>query len=166
MNTICCLFEKERRKVTGFTFIEILVVVTIIAMLVVIAAVSYGSINKRSRDARRKSDIEQLRSALEMYRADYSYYPDEGPSSFTKIAEAGLSTPLESYIATFPQDPKDNSTYAYQIIMTNQLGSPAHYYGYCLAAYTEAEGSASNSCGIDLPDITADKKYNYGVKNP
>jgi len=149
-------------KKNGFTFIEILVSVTIISILVAIAMISYGSINKRSRDARRKSDIEQLRSALEMYRADNGYYPDEGPSTFTAIStDADLKTVLASYIATIPADPKDDTTYPYKIIMNGSRGSPTHYYGYCLAAYTESEGSGVNACTESLPT-----SYTYGVKNP
>jgi len=145
----------------GFTFIEILVTVTIIAMLIAIAVISYGSIQKRSRDARRKSDIEQLRSALEMYRADFGYYPD-GPSSFTALkSDSDLTTALSSYTTTIPSDPKDDVTYPYQIIMTSSRGTPSHYYGYCLAAYTEAEGSGVNACTQTLPTL-----YTYGTKNP
>lgn len=155
-------------KNKGFTFIEILVVVTIIAMLVMVAAVSYGSINKRSRDAKRKSDIEQIRSALEMYRADNGYYPD-GPISFATVKDdATLTNALFSYLPSIPPDPKDDTEYPYKIIMTDSRGTPAQYYGYCLAAFTEATGSDSNSCGVTLPDSLTSpvKPYTYGVKNP
>jgi len=162
-------------KHKGFTFIEILVVITIIAILVMIGAVSYGSINKRSRDARRKSDIEQLRSALEMYRADTGYYPDSGPGSFTMITSTDGSmttfrSDLSAYITRFPTDPADDTVYGYQILMSDLRGS--HYYGYCVAAALEAESdrtdrigesanSGDNACAVALPD-----SYDYGMKNP
>jgi len=66
--------NKKLKKVFGFTLIEVLVTATIIAVLTAAAAVSYSSVNKRSRDARRKSDIEQLRAALEQSRSDNGYY--------------------------------------------------------------------------------------------
>lgn len=145
----------------GFTFIEILVTVTIIAVLIAIAVVSYGSVQRRSRDGRRKSDIEQIRIALQMYQADHGYYPD-GPASFTSIKEStDVTTALAEYMETAPSDPKDDTTYPYQIQMNDSRGSPAHYHGYCLAAYMEAEGSAANTCGVSLPD-----SYTYGVKQP
>ena len=61
-------------KRNGFSLIELMVSTTVIAILTVIGVVSYSSVNKRSRDVKRKSDIEQIRSALEMYRSDYGYY--------------------------------------------------------------------------------------------
>ena len=76
----------------GFTLIEVLVAVTIIAILTSIGVVSYSSVNKRSRDAKRKGDVEQLRSALEMYRADNSYYPNTGSGSWTDASGAQTST--------------------------------------------------------------------------
>lgn len=159
-------------KQRGFTFIEILVVITIIAILVVIGIVSYGSVNQRSRDARRKSDIEQIRSALEMYRADNGYYPDGGPTvNFDAVGLAGsaIETALSEYLSPIPVDPKDNDSYPYEILMTDgrPVGAVAHYYGYCLAGFMESVGSVSTTCTDTLPtsDSTG-KQYNYGVKNP
>lgn len=155
-------------KKKGFTFIEILVVVSIIAVLIAVGVISYGSIQKRSRDARRKSDIEQIRSALEFYRSDNGYYPD-GPTTFTALsssANPGKVLIDDEYIAQIPSDPKDDTEYAYQIKMLNLQGE--HYYGYCLAAYTEGDGSGSNACTTEtLPSSpTTEKDYTYGVKNP
>jgi general secretion pathway protein G len=152
-------FRRSLNVSRGFTFLELLVVIGLIGILTVMAVVSYGSVNKRSRDARRKSDIEQLRSALEMYRADNGYYPD-GPSTFTAVSsDTNLTQALASYVSTFPKDPKDDVTYPYQIIMNDERAS--HYYGYCLAANTELDGSGANLCGINLPT-----PYTYGMKNP
>ncbi|MBI4004548.1 prepilin-type N-terminal cleavage/methylation domain-containing protein, partial [Candidatus Roizmanbacteria bacterium] len=54
----------------AFTLIEILVVATIIGLLLAGAVASYTTLNRSSRDARRKADAEQIRSALEMYRSN------------------------------------------------------------------------------------------------
>jgi general secretion pathway protein G len=79
----------------GFTFIELLVVVTIIAVMAAVGMVSYRSANIRSRDGKRKADLEQLRTALEIYRADNSVYPATG----------SLSSLTTTYIQAIPKDP-------------------------------------------------------------
>jgi general secretion pathway protein G len=77
-------------KTQGYTFIEILVVITIIGILATIGMVSYQSANKKSRDGKRQADIEQLRTGLEMYRADNGYYP----GSLSSIVSSGYMTVL------------------------------------------------------------------------
>lgn len=143
----------------GFTLIEVLVAVTIIAVLVSIGVVSYTSVNKRSRDAKRKGDIEQIRSALEMYRADIGYYPNINNGSWTNAA--GLSAVLvPTYIPAVPSDPKSTQTYRYK--ETNISGS--NYYGYCLTAYLESaeENDTCTPDSVNQPVGT----YMYGVKSP
>lgn len=143
----------------GFTLIEILVAVTIIAVLVSIGVVSYASVNKRSRDAKRKGDVEQLRSALEMYRADIGSYPNTGSGSWTDAS--GLSATLVTpYLPAIPSDPKSTQTYRYKA--TNVSGG--NYYGYCLTAYFESQEEA-DTC---TPDSASQPvgTYMYGVKNP
>lgn len=139
----------------GFTLIEVLVAVTIIAVLISIGVVSYSSINRRSRDAKRKGDVEQLRSALEMYRADNSSYPNIGSGAWANAS--GLATVLVStYLPAIPSDPKSTQTYRYKA--TNLSGG--NYYGYCMSALLESE-DPNDTC---TPDTT--NSHNYGVKSP
>lgn len=60
---------------SGFTLIELLIVVSIIALLSIIGLVSYTTFLKNTRDAKRQSDLKQIQSALEQYRADQFFYP-------------------------------------------------------------------------------------------
>lgn len=59
----------------GFTLIEILVVMLIIAVLATIGAGSFQSSQQKGRDARRKSDLKQISVALEAYFNDTGQYP-------------------------------------------------------------------------------------------
>lgn len=139
----------------GFTLIEVLVAATIIAVLISIGVVSYGSVNKRSKDAKRKGDVEQIRSALEMYRADTGYYPNIGSGVWANAF--GLSTLLVStYLPAIPSDPKPAQTYRYKV--TNLSGG--NYYGYCMSALIESEDPL-DTC---TPDTV--NSHNYGVKSP
>lgn len=62
-------------KQKGFTLIELLVVIAIIVVLSTVAMTSYRSASIRARDSRRQADVQQVRSALELYRTDKGYYP-------------------------------------------------------------------------------------------
>lgn len=109
----------------GFTLIELLVVIAIIAILISVGVVSYTRSLKLSRDARRKTDLEQIRQALETYRSELGTYP------------ANSSSLTPDYITLVPEDPKApsstyiytlNSSYTYNLCAT--LEAPV--LNYCL----------------------------------
>jgi prepilin-type N-terminal cleavage/methylation domain-containing protein len=99
------LFSSGKR---GFTFVELLVVITIIAILTGAAAVSFTNTSIRSRDSRRKLDIENIRSALELCRTESGSYP---PSIYNSISCGG-----ETYLNDTPKDPKTDATYTYGFV--------------------------------------------------
>jgi prepilin-type N-terminal cleavage/methylation domain-containing protein len=149
----------------GFTLIEILVAATIIAILSVIGVVSYTRINMRSRDAKRISDLEQVRSALEMYRTDKGFYPGSS-TEFNPLSTdlAVLVSSDPAYMPAIPTDPKSTSTttipYYYSPLVP--MGTPTRYYGYCICAKLENNSGSGTCTGVTLPSDGC----NYGLKNP
>jgi len=99
----------KKNRLKGFSLIEILVVVTIIALLAAGAAVTYSQLTKQSRDARRKTDLEQIRAALEMYKSNsaINQYPLHAAGTCVGYAD------LAAYLGTMPSDPKTASSYYY-----------------------------------------------------
>jgi len=66
--------EMTRRK--GFTLIELLVVITIIGILMTLITVSIASVQRKSRDSRRKADISLIRGSLDLFKSDFKIYPN------------------------------------------------------------------------------------------
>lgn len=60
----------------SFTLIELLVVITIIGILITLVMVSVVPIQRKSRDARRKADVNNLLSAANLFKADFKVYPN------------------------------------------------------------------------------------------
>lgn len=138
----------------GFTLLEMLVSIAIIALILSIATVSYISVNRRSRDAKRKGDIEQIRSALEFYRADLGFYPAAGDGEPVGVGD--LYEYIKTYLPVVPHDPKyPDLDYFYEV---TDYATP-NYYGYCVSATLETETQASAPC---IPY----SNYNYSLKNP
>lgn len=141
----------------GFTLIELLVVITIIAILTAIGVASYSTINQRSRDAKRKSDLEQVRSALEMYRTDNGSYP--GASTGFTVLSGQLSGLVSQYVPSLPVGPKSDFYYY------SPLGTIAPFYSYCICAGLEESSQMSNTCGAGVTPPGSLINY-YCEKNP
>lgn len=108
------------RAKTGFTFIELLVSITIAAVLASIGLASYSSTNKRSRDTRRKADIESIRSGLEIYRSEVGSYPALSTNGSGCLTATEISNLGTIYLKPIPDDPKDDgSTYCYKYTRTS-----------------------------------------------
>jgi len=62
-------------KKSGFTLIEILVVVAIIGLLTALLLVNLVGVRERGADTRKKSNLNQFRTALRLYYNDFQSYP-------------------------------------------------------------------------------------------
>lgn len=156
------------KRQNGFTLLEVLVSATIIAVLTTIGLVSFSSVNKRSRDVKRKSDMEQIRSALEMYRSDNSTFPGEyphvGTASFTTTSglEATLVT-TGGFMPAIPADPDSDNSYYIRTFATS-----GQYTSYCICAHLEtlAAGTYQSTCTSLVANASLPSTCNYAQKNP
>ncbi len=65
------------KKEKGFTLIEILVSISIMALVLIIAIPNFVSARARARDSKNKQEARELKSAVRMYYNDYQTYPDD-----------------------------------------------------------------------------------------
>jgi len=133
----------------GFTLIELLVVIGIMGTLITILLPNFIGGRQRSRDAKRRLDIEQISSALEQYRSVAGTYPgsltlncDADKETLTYTDTSTDPDTVTTFLTTIPQDP-GCSTYIY----TNPLLTSTDY---TLCAYLEASTSTTSitsDCG-------------------
>lgn len=84
----------RRKAGGGFTLVELLVVLSIIALLLSIAAPRYFQHVERSKEAVLRENLATLRDALDQYNADKGRWPD----SLEALAQ-------ERYLRAVPSDP-------------------------------------------------------------
>ncbi len=119
----------------GFTLIELLIVVSILVLLSTMFSLGVFSQLFKSNDARRKSDLNQLKIAFENYYGDHNYYPNQ------TTLDSCLSTGnlLQPYLDKIPCDPVtkvgyqvwvDSATAPQQFIISVLLQgpNPLNYY--------------------------------------
>lgn len=114
------MFNKSNQR--GFTLIELLVVISIIGILSSFAVVSLNSARAKARDALRKGDMSQIRSALNIYFDDHNAYPtgpgcpalDTGAPDwgatfgcFNAELKPALTNGSKPYMGSIPRDPKN-----------------------------------------------------------
>lgn len=63
---------------TGFTLIEVMVVISIISILTAVLYVNFSAARENSRDSVRQTDLKQLQLAVELYKAQNGEYPASG----------------------------------------------------------------------------------------
>ena len=105
-------------RLAGFTLIELLIVVAIVALLGVALMFGLQLQLARSRDARRKADLEKLRIVFENYYNDHNCYPPTdvffNGGSAPDGALCGKPLPaLQPYLDKVPCDPDTQVPYAY-----------------------------------------------------
>lgn len=111
------MITKQRRQ-HGFTLIEIMVVIVIIGIMAALVVPNLMGQPHDARVAKVKHDVQQLESALEMYKLDNVQYPstDQGLEALVS-RPSGQPEPKRwregGYIKRLPKDPWGND---YQLL--------------------------------------------------
>jgi general secretion pathway protein G len=93
------------RRLRGFTLIELMIVIMIIAILVGIAAPVYRTHVIRTREAVLKEDLYSLRQAIDQYTQD----KNKAPQGLEDLVSAG-------YLKAIPEDPITHSRESWQLV--------------------------------------------------
>lgn len=72
-----------RQTARGFTLVELLVVVAIIAVLASSVLAAVGSARAKARDAKRIAEIKEIKNALNLYHDSNFSYPSTTPEGFS-----------------------------------------------------------------------------------
>lgn len=60
---------------SGFTIVELLIVIVVIGILAAISLVAYGGISERAKFSAMRSDLSQINKSIQMYYAQNGSYP-------------------------------------------------------------------------------------------
>jgi general secretion pathway protein G len=91
-------YLRRDRTQSGFTLIELMIVMAIIGILITLAIPSFVGAIKHAREAALKEDLQTMRTAIDTYTMD----KQKGPQSLDDLVQDG-------YIRAIPEDPMTRS---------------------------------------------------------
>ena len=101
----------------GFTLIEILVVLAIIATLLSLVTPRYFNSIDKSKETILKHDLATIREALDKFYSDKNFYPE----TLNDLVQY-------KYLRAVPKDPITDSTETWQIIAPEQIDAKGNIY--------------------------------------
>ena len=118
------------KQQSGFTLLEIIVVITIIAILAAYIAPKVAGRADDARISKVKNDLQVLESALELYRLDNFRYPTSDQGLQALVSNPGDSAPnwkAGGYIKKLRNDPWGNE---YQYASPGREDSDFEIFSY------------------------------------
>lgn len=123
---------KSQSSKRGFTLIELMVSIAIIAILAAVGLVVYSTAQKTGRVSKRLQDLGAIRTAIELFRSTNGFYPSlptgtASAGTFVCVdALVGPSSLDPTYITAVPNDPiQSGNTNCYQYT-SNQIAAAAN----------------------------------------
>lgn len=139
-------FEKkaaQRRKRSGFTLVELMVVIVIIGLLATVVAINVLPSQDKAMVGKARADISTLEQAIETYRLDNLVFPDDRQGLQALVsAPAGLTRPERyrqgGYVRRLPEDPWGNP---YQYRRSSAHGGQFDVFSYGADGKEGGEGN-------------------------
>jgi len=128
------------KKSSGFTIVELLIVIVVIAILASISIVAYNGIQGRANDSRRLQDLSSMQKVLSIYNIEKGFFPPSVASPNESSYESSTTTGPTPFLASLNEytggkifaDPINSgpSRYLYKTFGAGTFGCPASLGSY------------------------------------
>lgn len=150
---------KQSSRKKGFTLIEIIIVIIVMAILAAVSIIAYNNAQSRSRDTIRVNDLSNMNNAIKMYYADQKQYPsfpagcsgywssntgNHYTNSVCTVANFIPDLVAKGFMSSLPADPgpADNSDPTQNTRFYGYRVDTSNYQNYKIIAHNPEECSA------------------------
>lgn len=154
-------FERKRIASFGFTIVELLIVVVVIAILASVVIVSYSGIQQRAAVAERESEMKTLLQAIHLARINKGQSLGQITGSYWTLGTCTSTYPTGNPSSIEPKDlPKDHACWQRYYDFLTAVGTAAQMnldglrsgdYRGNPYAIDESEGEGGDFCLVDGP---------------
>ena len=171
----------KQAKLSGFTIVELLIVIVVIAILATISVIAYNGIQDRANAAAIQSDLSAAAKKIQLVAADTGNYPVGGMQEATAGAYVGNvsvePTPSPGFSATktsyFENVSAGSANFAYctgpdsvtgvaSFVMSGQAKSSLKIFQYSSIRGAESLGTTSLVASTICNGISYPRSYSYG----
>lgn len=103
---------KVRNRAAGFTLMELVIVMTVVAILMAVAIPIFITNIKRAKEVVLKTNLDEMRRAIDKYTVD----KEKAPQTLQDLVTAG-------YLRSVPVDPLTRSSDTWRIEMETETAS-------------------------------------------
>ena len=123
---------------SGFTLIELIIVMTVIGVLASVAIPFYLNSVRKAREAVLKENLHVMRTAIDSYTVDR----EQAPQSLEDLVQAG-------YLKSIPVDPITNHADTWSTSQSDVLTSITETQGGISDVHSGAQGLASDGASYN-----------------
>jgi len=114
---------RKKRSASGFTLIEVMITVAVIAIIAAVALPAYFDYITRSRLVEARANLADMRTRMEQFFLDNRTYP----ATCTTAATSGTNISLPGNAKFFSYACSDLSANTYRIIATDTFSPSTHF---------------------------------------
>lgn len=140
------------QKARGFTLIEILIAVAIVAILASIVLMGMEGARQKARDTQRMSDVQQVQVALRSYVHVFGEYPSH-PNGIHIGGETALDELLAPYVQEGIRDPRNEDEYQYYYDSAYTCDGDTHIVIMAHALEAPGAGNYEEVCGTSVSNL-------------
>ena len=154
-------------KPKGFTIVELLIVIVVIAILAAITVVAYNGVQQRARDAERNIEMGTIEKALSLYFIDNGSYPTCSNTLYVPGNPGGgcsvsaiTNSLVPKYLSAMPDDPLNTGNDKYMYAFGFKKTGAATYTGNQSNNYITGMHLETVSGNVN-PGWTSPAYFNY-----
>lgn len=154
----------KSKNTSGFTFVEVLVAVAVVAILATVAYGPLGDARKNGRDTQRINDIKQLQLAFRLYRDEFESYPTGYDDGVVIGEDESFDAIITPFVGDSIHDPlSDSGDARYEYVYDSDFDCSVAGNGkkvlYVKSMEKANAGNWGTVCGTEVSGATITETY-------